>query len=302
MRIPRCRSYYTESHCRDKKLPYRTRIERAAESIRERAAAAGAEVVVLGDTAFEAADIRAACAERGRMGVAPLNPERAPAGPKPRPEVLSLTRNLSAERFEAVRLVPGQGPWAAQRRAARRRVGPQAKARTYYGHPERRAVHNVGDVPLVFSTKERPQAGEPVTVRKVLMTNAVSWTAAEVVTRYDPRWRVELFFKELKSTLGWRRYRCRRFVKVEGWVQACLVTFCYLEWYRAYRLRRRDLPQERRRRWRWRRSYGSGLAVSQAAEEYDLTRLYRLAGTPAGRRELRTYLRAALPREYRPAG
>jgi hypothetical protein len=42
--------------------------------------------------------------------------------------------------------------------------------------------------------------------------------------------------------------------------------------------------------------------VSQATEEHDLARLYRLAGTPAGRRKLRKCLREALPREYRPAG
>jgi hypothetical protein len=254
---------------------------------------------VLGDTAFEAADIRTACAARGWLWVVPLNPERVLAGPKPRPKVLSLTPNLSAERFEAVRLVPGQGPFAAQRRAARCRVGPQAKARTYYVQPERCAVHNVGDVLLVFSTKEKPKADGPVTVQKVLMTNAVTWTAAAVVERYDLRWQIELFFKELKSTLGLHRYRFRQFRKVENWVQACLVAFCYLEWYRAYQLRRRDLPAERQRWWR---SYGLSLAVSQAVEEYDLTRLYRLAGTPTGQRKLRACLRAALPREYRPAG
>lgn len=302
LRIPCCRSYYTENYCRDQKLPYRTQIERAAELIRELAVPAGAEVVVLGDTAFEAADIRAACAERGWAWVAPLNPERVLAGPKPRPKVLSLTRDLSAERFEAVRLVPGRGPLAAQRRAARCRVGPQAKARTYHVHAERRVVHNVGDVLLVFSTKEKPRAGEPVRVQKVLMTNAASWTAAAVVERYDLRWQIELFFKELKGTLGLHRYRFRRFVQVENWVQACLVAFCYLEWYRARQLRRVDLPEERKRWWRWQRSHGLGLAVGQAAEEYDLGRLYRLAGTPTGRRELRRCLRAALPREYRPAG
>jgi hypothetical protein len=60
-------------------------------------------VVVLGETAFEAADIRAACAERGFAWVVPLNPERVLAGPKPRPKVLSLVSGLAAERFEAGR-------------------------------------------------------------------------------------------------------------------------------------------------------------------------------------------------------
>src|SRR6266542_1664300 len=302
LRIPCCRAYYTVGYCQTKKLPYHTQIELAATLIRQVAVPAGAAVVVLGDTAFEAAAIRAACAERGWTWVVPLNPERVLAGPKPRPKVLSLVGTLAADRFEAVRLVPGQGPLAAPRRAARCRVGPQAKTRTYYVHPERRAVHNLGDVLLVFSTKDQPKAGEPVRVQKVLLTNAVTLTAARVVELYDLRWHIELFFKELKGTLGFHRYRFRQFAKVEHWAQACLVAFCYLEWYRACQLRRSALPDERQRWWRWQRSYGLSLAVSQAAEEADLGRLYRLAGTPSGQRKLRRCLRAALPREYRPAG
>jgi hypothetical protein len=302
LRIPCCRSYYTQGCCRAKGHAYRTQVELAAALIRQVAVPAGAEVVVLGDTAFEAQDIRAACAQRRWSWVVPLNPERVLAGPKPRPKVLSLAGGLTADRFEAVRLVPGQGPLAAQRRAARCRVGPQAKARTYYVHTERREVHNVGDVRLVFSTKEKPKAGEPVTVQKVLLTNAVSWTAARLVELYDLRWQIELFFKECKGTLGLHRYRFREFVKVENWAQACLVAFCYLEWYRARQLARLDLAEEGRRWWRWQRSYGLSLAVGQAAEEHDLAQLYRRSGTPTGRRKLRRSLRQALPREYRPAG
>ena len=302
LRIPCCRSYYTQSYCQDKKRAYRTQVQLAAELIAALAVPEDAEVVVLGDTAFEAKEIRAACVARGWAWVMPLNPERVLAGAKPRPKVLSLVGTRSADRFEAVRLVPGQGPLAAQRRAARCRVGPQAKARTYYVHAEKHAVHNVGNVQLVFSTKEKPQAGEPVQVQKVLMTNAVTWTAAQVVQWYDLRWQIELFFKELKSTLGMHRYRFRQFVKVENWVQVCLVAFVYLEWYRAWQLTRSDLTEERRRWWRWQRSYGLSVAVSQAAEDKDLSQLYRLAGTPSGQRQLRRRLREALPREYRPAG
>ena len=97
------------------------------------------------------------------------------------------------------------------------------------------------------------------------------------------------------------RYRFREFVKVENWARACLGAFVYLEWYRAWQLGRRDLGEQRRRWWRWQRSQGLSLAVSQAAEEADLGRLYRLARTPTGQRKLRRYLREALPREYRPA-
>ena len=70
-------------------------------------------------------------------------------------------------------------------------------------------------------------------MQKILLTDRVQWSAAAVVAAYTLRWQIELFFKECKSTLGFDQYRFRQFVKVENWVQACLVTFVYLEWYRA---------------------------------------------------------------------
>jgi Transposase DDE domain len=274
----------------------------AADLIRALAVPEQAEVVVLGDTAFDADTIRTACAERHWTWIVPLNPERVLAGKKgQRPKVWSLAKELQAKQFTPVRLTPGQGSFVAQRRVARCRLGPKVKTRTFYVHRERRAVHNVGDVQLVFSTKVKPQPGVAVEVQKILMTNDRQRTAAAVVELYSLRWQIELFFKELKSTLGLHQYRFRRFRKVEAWVQACLVAFVYLEWYRARQLRQRDLDAAERRWWQWQRSYGLCVAVRQAAEDHDLTHLFRWSGTKTGRKKLRQILRAALPAECREA-
>jgi hypothetical protein len=299
LRIPCCRCYSTEGSCRQRDLPSRKQTELAAELIRAVAVPAGAAGVVLGDTASEAKVIRQACAARGFSWVVPLNPERVLGGGKPRPEVKSLGSGWTAEHFEAVRLIPGQGRYVA-RRAARCRVGPKSQGRTFRVHPERRAVPDVGDVLLVFSTNERPHAGRAVAVQKLLMTNDVTLTAAAVVALDAVRGQVELFFKELQGTLGWPRYRFREFAKVAGWVQACLVTFCYLEWYRAEQVRRRDLPEKEKRWWQGPRSDGLRLAVGRRAEEHDLGKLLRWSGTKAGLKRLRQALRRAQSKEYCP--
>lgn len=296
-RIPCCRCYYTEDYCRAQKKTYHKQPELAAQLIQTLVVPEGARVVVLGDTAFEAKGIRDACGQRGWVWVVPINPERVLAGDKPRPKVRSLVTGWTAEDYQAVRLLPGQGVYAAQQRAARCRLGPKAKARTYWVHPERRAVHNVGDVLLVFSTKEQPREGQAVAAQKILMTNGLDLTAAEVVTLYALRWQIELFFKELKSTLGLAQYRFRKFAKVEGWVQACLVAFCYLEWYRAEQLGRRDLSGKEKDWWRWQRSHGVALRVTQRAEEHDLAQLWRGTCTKTGLKRLRHILRQALPQE-----
>jgi hypothetical protein len=299
LRIPCCRCYYTQTYCAAQQQAYRKQTELAADLIGQLAVPEQAEVVVLGDTAFDADTIRTACAQRQWTWIVPVNPERVLAGAKPRPKVRSLVQELQAEQFAPVRLTPGQDAFVAQRRVARCRLGPKVKSRTFYVHRERRAVHSVGEVQLVFSTKVKPTPGQTVAVQKILMTNDRQRSAAAVVELYTLRWQIELFFKELKSTLGLHHYRFRKFRKVEAWVQACLIAFVYLEWHRARQLRRRDVPATERRWWQGQRSHGLCVAVRQAAEDHDLTRLFRWSGSKTGRKKLRQTLRAALPLECR---
>jgi hypothetical protein len=303
LRVPFCRGYYTRDYCARKGRPYRTQTELAAELIAELPLPQGARVVVLGDTAFDARCIRAACAGRGYHWVVPVNPERVLAGPKGRrPKVTALVNGPRADQLAEVRLHAGRGGYVAQRRASPHRVGPKVKPRTYYVHQRRQAVHSVGEVLLVFSTREKPRHGQPVAVQKVLMTDDLSLTARQVVELYGLRWQVELFFKEIKSTLGFHQYRFRRFEQVEGWVEVVQVTALYLEWYRAAQLRRRGLPEEKRQWWRWQRCHGLCAAVRQAAEQADLQQIARRLETPGGLTRLRRLLQRALPKESRAAG
>lgn len=300
IRIPCWRSYYTKDFSKQRQRPYRKQTELAAELIAAVAVPKGADVVVLGDTAFDAKCIRDACAARDFKWIVPMNPERVLAGPKgKRPKVRSLIKEFSAKQFAPVRLTPGQGRFVAQRRIARCRLGPKVKTRTWYVHRERRMVHSVGEVQIVFSAKEKPQQGKPVQVAKTLMTNDCRRSAAEVVELYTLRWQIELFFKELKSTLGLHQYRFRAFAKVESWVALCLVTFLYLERYRASQLRQRTLTSKEKDWWRWQRSYGLCLAVRQQVEEADLSRLATWTRTRTGLKKLKRLLRAARPLEYR---
>ena len=306
-RVPLCRSYYTKEHLAAKNknrskqdaIPYRRQTELAAELVRTAPVPADAKMVVLGDTAFDAESIHEVCRQRGCTWIVPMNQERVLAAEKPRPKVWSLVSGFRASQFAAVRLTPGKGRFVAQRRVAACRIGPKVKSRTFYVHKERRDVQSVGDVQLVFSTTIEPKAGKPVAIQKILMTNDLSLSAATIVELYDLRWQIELFFKELKSTLGFHQCRCRRFEKVEGWVELCLVAFVYLEWYRAEKLARRSLPPGRRKWWLWQRTHGLCVTVRQEAEEKELCRLADYSRTKSGLRRLKQILHAARPTEQR---
>jgi len=110
-----------------------------------------------------------------------------------------------------------------------------------------------------------------------------------------------LFFKELKSTLGFHQYRFRKFQKVERWVELCLISFLYLEWYRARKLARRDLSVPQKQWWRWQRTHGLCVAARQETEEKELDRLANYTKTKSGLRKLKKILRAARPTEQRQA-
>ena len=302
IRIPFSKPYHTREYCKKTGLAHRTTAEAAADLIGELPLPDGARVVVLGDTAYDAEVIRAVCRDHGYSWIFPCNPERVLAGPKgQRPKVRSLLKDWSRWSRQTVRLAPGQGPYAAYRRLSLHRIGPKAKPRTYYVHQERQQVHSVGEVRLVFSTLNKElQTATPDEV-KILMTNDLRLPMRDVIELYSLRWQIELFFKELKSTLGFHQYQFQRFEPVEGWMELALTAFLYLEHYRAQQLRRRGISEEAKRWWEHQRTYGLCQAVRLGSEQTELEYLAERLETPGGIRKLKRVLRDSFPKEYRAA-
>jgi Transposase DDE domain len=302
LRLPVWRPYYTKDYCTQRGWQYHKQPELAAQLIDQLRVPPQARVVVVGDTAFDATPILAACQRRHFRWVVAMNHDRRLEQDKPRPTVLSLATPCVAEQYVPVRLTPGIGPFVAQRRSAACRVGPKAKTRTFWVHEERCCVHNVGSTRVLFSTKQLPAAGQPVKAQKVLLTNDLERTIAELIEIYDLRWQVELFFKEMKGTLGLVDYRCRWFKDVEGWVNGCVLAFMYLEWYRLQLLEQAKDAAGERERWRRQRSYGLCLAVQQDVEREDIREILKLSQTQEGLAQLQQLLWQALPKEYRKVG
>ena len=150
----------------------------------------GAQVVVLGNTAFDSEPLQQACRQKSDSWIFPINSERVLSGKKPRPKVYSLVKDLKPNQFASIRLPPGKGRFVAQRRVAACRIGPKAKTRTFYVHEERHNVQSVGDVQLVFSTMIKPKKGKPVKIQKILMTNDLKLSAGQIVELYDLRWQI----------------------------------------------------------------------------------------------------------------
>lgn len=301
-RIPFQIPHYTKEYCKAKGLKHRTTAEAAADLIRQLPLPEEAEVIVLGDTAYDAQVVREACAERGYDWIFPANPERVYAGPKgTRVKLRSRLKDWTSLSLSTVRLRASTGQYAAYRRLSRWRIGPKQKPRVYYAHQEKLDVHSVGRVQLVFSTtKANLEKATPDDV-KILMTNAVDRSMSEIIELYSLRWQIELFFKELKSTLGFSQYSFQDFAAVTGWVETAITTVLYLEHMRAQRLADRRLSEERRVWWRAQRLHGLCSAFRQECQASELKYLAERLKTPGGITKLKRLLVAAIPAEYRAA-
>lgn len=299
-RIPWQCPHYTKEYCEAHDLQARTTAELVADLIKQIPLPPGADVVVLADTAYDAKVVQDACAARDYTWIVPCNPERRLAGPKgKRPRVRSLLQDWSKYELKTVRFAPHQGRYAVYRRLSSSRSGPKTKARTFYVHQEKREVQSVGKVQLVFSTTESElQKATPDNV-KILMTNNLQLRPAELVELYTLRWQIELFFKELKSTLGMDQYRFQKFAAVEGWIEMAVLTMIYLETYRLDQLQQKNLSEAEQKRWQRQRTHGLCQAIRLRTQQADLQFIADRLKTDGGTRKLKRLVEQSIPSEYR---
>lgn len=302
MRVPLQTPHYTREYCAQYGFVHRTTAEAAAEMIHTLPLPAKAQVVVIGDTAYEAKCVREACEARGYTWIFPANPERVYEGPRgKRPQVRSRLKDWKRLSQSTIRLHASTGDYVAYRRLSKWRMGPKVKPRVYYAHQETANVRSVGRVRLVFSTPKKDlQTATPDDV-KILLTNAFDWPLREIIELYGLRWQIELFFKELKSTLGFSQYTFARFTAVQAWVETAIATVLFLEHQRARRIADRRLTPERRKWWSSQRLHGLCAAFRQECDGRELKYMATRLKTEGGIARLQHLLAAALPPEFRTA-
>ncbi len=303
IRIPMQIPHRTKEYCAEHGYEHLTTAEAAAQLVRTLPLDNDAEVIVLGDTAYDAKVVRDACDEKEYVWVFPANAERVYEGPTgQRPKLRSRLKDWTSLSLKTIRLRASAGKYAAYRRLSKWRVGPRMKSRVYYAYQEKRAVRSVGDAQLVFSTMKRDLEKATPDDVKILMTNATWLSVTEVLDLYSLRWQIELFFKELKSTLGISQYRFIDFRAVQAWVELAITTVLYLEYERIKHMLDRRLSKERRKWWERQRLHGLCHAARQAADRAQLKYIEKRTKTAGGLKKLQRLLAVSIPPEYRAAG
>ena len=300
VRIPFWKPLYTNAYAKQIKVKRKTQAQLAAQIINELPVPAGTSVTVLGDTAFDAQVMRNACDRRGFYWIFPCNANRVFAGPRgKRPRVSSQISKLSNDLLTTIRISQTGGKWASQRRLSRHRKNAKIKTRTYYVYSEKRPVHSVGQVKLVFSSTKLNRKKPKRESTKILMTNALHLSAREVVELYSIRWQIELFFKELKSILGMHQYKFKRFDAVQGWMEVVMITFVYLEWTRKKKLADKRVKKKTKEIWREQRAFGIRQAVLIGIEIREHRWIQKRIKSKHGLKTLAKSITQLLATEYR---
>ena len=301
-RIPHYLPHLTKEYCEEHGITPISTTQSAARLVEQIELPKGAEVYVLGDTAFDSAEFHEVCDKKGFYWINPVNSSRVFVGPKGnRPQVRTRLKDWNCLSLKSVKINMSTSEYAPYRRLSRWRIGSKMKPRIYYAHRETREVHSVGKVQLVYSTtKQHLTEATPDNV-KILMTNAMHLSLSQIIDLYCLRWQIELFFKELKSRLGFDEYRFKSFSEVEGWVTLAVTTVLFLETLRAKQMARRDLTKEQRQWWSMQRMHGLGEAFIQMTEANELKYISDRTKTPGGITKLKRLLLNSSPQEYRHA-
>ena len=123
-RLPFQVPHYTKEYCNQKEITHRTTAESAAELIRSLPLPEEAEVIVLGDTAYDAKVVRDACQERNYPWIFPINLERVYDGPKgARPQVRSRLKDWTSLSLAMVLY----REWHRAKQLTRRGIKPKVK-------------------------------------------------------------------------------------------------------------------------------------------------------------------------------
>lgn len=228
--------YYTKEYCRENAIVFKTQVELAAQMITQAPVPRGVKkVVVLADEYYEGETVHRVCELKKYSYIMPTDSRRCLADEQGRRTAVTLHargRHLQRDLFSQIHLVEGQEKTAPYRRLSE--PGRKNK-RVYRAYTEDTAVAGLGMVRTTYSwkkkkKKERRTGGDTY---KVLISNDLTLSVEEIVEYYELRWQIELFFRELKSSIGFNKFKGNSFKAFNRFVSLVLLSFLYLEWTRV---------------------------------------------------------------------
>jgi len=235
MRIPFTRyTYYTKKYCKKHGKKHMTQNQLAAKMVCElrEYLPAGIKPVVVADSYFDSQIMFEICRRNNMVFITTADSDRNYIHHNGSSAKLhNRGKSKSRKDYRTFRIVPGQEKWT---RPHSRCSNPKGKRKHVYRVTgETLNVSKLGDTRVVFSWKKKTglkRSGRESF--RVLLCSETSMSDGKIVELYALRWQVEIFFRELKSDIGLEDYCGRDFHAYERFVDMCLMSFLFLEWYR----------------------------------------------------------------------
>lgn len=241
--------YYTDKYCRKNGIEFKTQVELAAQMITEAPLPLNIKkLIVLADEYYEGQKVHEACAAKRCSYIIPTDSRRCFTDGQGRRTALTLHgrgRHLQRDTFQKIVLVEGQGKTDSYRRLSE----PWRKTkRVYRAYTEDRTVSGLGMVRVAYSWKKKKREGRHSCGEtfKVLVCNDTTLSIERIVEYYELRWQIELFFRELKSVIGFDRFRGNDFEAFARFVSLVLLSFLYLEWTRIRSMKEKKGGKEKK--------------------------------------------------------
>jgi hypothetical protein len=308
--LPR-RSYYTHAYVRSqnrllalgerqgKPLVYKTQIELAGLILKELELPENIRLVVLADEYFEGKALTGLCRKKGYAYIAPVDSRRTfESGGT----LHDRGRALPRAAYRELVLRRGEEDTASHRRHLPIGAGEKDR-RVYRFHCEGRTVAGIGAVAVVYSWKRRRDRSGKLTSRETFKTLVCSdpqligqkdfeKIGAMIIEFFEMRWPIEVFFRELKSDLGFSDYQGTDFPAFERHVDLVLLAFMLLEQMRRDELAKTRSPV-RRRELLAKRTSGMKARLAREAHAADVAWLVSHVGQRRRLRHLSQLLSAA---------
>ncbi|OGF59090.1 MAG: hypothetical protein A2Y62_18145 [Candidatus Fischerbacteria bacterium RBG_13_37_8] len=232
--LPR-RTWYTRSYCRKHKRKYISMVKLMGLMIEKLNVPENVQVIILADEYFEGKEIKDVCDRNSYIYICPVDSRRR-FGNGTKREGSTLYKHgkwIARNGLETILLIPGKEETVSYRRYTCEKE--MKNKRTYRATSELRNVAGLGLVRVVYSWKTPvydPRRDDSRQSYKVLVTNGVELKTRQIIEYYELRWQIEIFFREIKSSIGMCHYRGTSFEAFEKYIDMILLSFLFLEYLR----------------------------------------------------------------------